>query len=163
MHGRDDLSRHDRERDPRLRIADFPRTRRRFTRGAPSRGISSNPMVQQGDLLAGKYRVENVLGEGGMGYVVAALHEQLDQRVAVKLLSPCCARTKIRSRAFCVKARAAVRIRSEHVARVFDVGELTDGSPYMVMEYLFGRDLAASSTAETTRGNARDRLRAPSL
>jgi eukaryotic-like serine/threonine-protein kinase len=100
-------------------------------------------MVQQGDLLAGKYRVENVLGEGGMGYVVAALHEQLNQRVAVKLLSPLLCENDDSVTRFLREARAAVRIRSEHVARVLDVGELPDGSPYMVMEYLLGRDLAA--------------------
>src|SRR5450432_681374 len=100
-------------------------------------------MVQQGDLLAGKYRVENVLGEGGMGYVVAALHEQLNQRVAVKLLSPLLSENEDSVTRFLREARAAVRIRSEHVARVLDVGELPDGSPYMVMEYLLGRDLAA--------------------
>jgi serine/threonine-protein kinase len=100
-------------------------------------------MVQQGDLLAGKYRVENVLGEGGMGYVVAALHEQLNQRVAVKLLSPLLCENEDSVTRFLREARAAVRIRSEHVARVLDVGELPDGSPYMVMEYLLGRDLAA--------------------
>lgn len=100
-------------------------------------------MVQEGDLLAGKYRVENVLGEGGMGYVVAALHEQLNQRVAVKLLSPLLSENEDSVTRFLREARAAVRIRSEHVARVLDVGELPDGSPYMVMEYLLGRDLAA--------------------
>jgi serine/threonine-protein kinase len=100
-------------------------------------------MVQQGDLLAGKYRVENVLGEGGMGYVVAALHEQLNQRVAVKLLSPLLSENEDSVTRFLREARAAVRIRSEHVARVLDVGKLPDGSPYMVMEYLLGRDLAA--------------------
>jgi eukaryotic-like serine/threonine-protein kinase len=100
-------------------------------------------MVQQGDLLAGKYRVENVLGEGGMGYVVAALHEQLNQRVAVKLLSPLLSENEDSVTRFLREARAAVRIRSEHVARVLDVGKLPDGAPYMVMEYLLGRDLSA--------------------
>src|SRR5450432_270566 len=106
-------------------------------------------MVQKGDLLAGKYRVENVLGEGGMGYVVAALHEQLNQRVAVKLLSPLLSENEDSVTRFLREARAAVRIRSEHVARVLDVGELPNGSPYMVMEYLLGRDLAAELAVRT--------------
>ncbi len=99
-------------------------------------------MIQQGDLLAGKYRVEQVLGAGGMGYVVAATHEQLGQRVAVKLLAPELCENEDSVTRFLREARAAVKIRSEHVARVIDVGELTNGSPYMVMEFLSGHDLA---------------------
>jgi len=99
-------------------------------------------MIQQGDLLAGKYRVEQVLGAGGMGYVVAAMHEQLGQRVAVKLLVPELCENEDSVTRFLREARAAVKIQSEHVARVLDVGELTNGSPYMVMEFLSGRDLA---------------------
>jgi serine/threonine protein kinase len=99
-------------------------------------------MVSEGDLLAGKYRVERVLGEGGMGYVVSAMHEQLEQRVAVKLLVPELAKDRDAAARFLREARAAVRIQSEHVARVLDVGELADGAPYLVMEFLSGRDLA---------------------
>ena len=99
-------------------------------------------MIQQGELLAGKYRVEQVLGAGGMGYVVAALHEQLGQRVAVKLLVPELCENEDSVTRFLREARAAVKIHSEHVARVLDVGELTNGSPYMVMEFLSGRDLS---------------------
>jgi serine/threonine-protein kinase len=99
-------------------------------------------MIQQGELLAGKYRVEQVLGAGGMGYVVAAMHEQLGQRVAVKLLVPELCENEDSVTRFLREARAAVKIHSEHVARVLDVGELTNGSPYMVMEFLQGRDLA---------------------
>jgi serine/threonine protein kinase len=99
-------------------------------------------MIQQGDLLAGKYRVEQVLGAGGMGYVVAATHEQLGQRVAVKLLAPELCENEDSVTRFLREARAAVRIHSEHVARVIDVGELTNGAPYMVMEFLLGHDLA---------------------
>jgi serine/threonine protein kinase len=99
-------------------------------------------MVSEGDLLAGKYRVERVLGVGGMGYVVAALHEQLEQRVAVKLLVPELAEDQDAAARFLREARAAVRIQSEHVARVLDVGELDNGAPYMVMEFLSGRDVA---------------------
>ncbi|HSU42341.1 MAG TPA: serine/threonine-protein kinase [Polyangiaceae bacterium] len=107
-------------------------------------------MVSEGDLLAGKYRVESVLGEGGMGYVVAALHEQLEQRVAVKLLVPELAQDQDAAARFLREARAAVRIQSEHVARVLDVGELEGGAPYMVMEFLSGRDLAHELEARST-------------
>jgi serine/threonine-protein kinase len=107
-------------------------------------------MVSEGDLLAGKYRVESVLGEGGMGYVVAAMHEQLEQRVAVKLLVPELAEDQDAAARFLREARAAVRIQSEHVARVIDVGELEGGAPYMVMEFLSGRDLAHELEARGT-------------
>ncbi len=98
--------------------------------------------VQAGDIIAGKYEVERVLGEGGMGVVVAARHQDLDQRVAVKFLLPEIAKRKDAAERFRREARAAVRITSEHVARVLDVGSSDDGIPYMVMEYLQGDDLA---------------------
>lgn len=104
--------------------------------------MTSPSSVSIGEILAGKYRVERVLGEGGMGVVLAATHVQLDQRVALKFL-----RTEVMGNAevvarFSREARAAARIRSEHVARIYDVGELEDGAPYLVMEYLEGEDLA---------------------
>jgi serine/threonine protein kinase len=99
--------------------------------------------VRPGDVLAGKYRVERVLGAGGMGVVVAAHHIALDEKVALKFLLPGATRSEEAVSRFVREARAAVKIKSEHVARVTDVGELEDGSPYMVMEYLEGRDLAA--------------------
>jgi serine/threonine-protein kinase len=98
--------------------------------------------VKEGDLLAGKYRVERVLGQGGMGIVVSATHLQLDQRVAIKFLLPSGVQHKETVERFAREARAAVKIRSEHVARVIDVGMLETGAPFMVMEYLEGSDLS---------------------
>jgi serine/threonine-protein kinase len=98
--------------------------------------------VQAGDVLAGKYRVEQVLGVGGMGVVVAALHLQLDERVALKFLLPEALENQEAVARFAREARAAVKIKSEHVARVIDVGNLENGAPYMVMEYLEGSDLS---------------------
>ena len=98
--------------------------------------------VQPGDLLAGKYRIERVLGRGGMGVVVSAVHEALDERVALKFLLPEALANQEAVQRFLREARAAVKIRSEHVARVTDVGTLESGAPYMVMEYLDGVDLA---------------------
>ncbi|WP_437941192.1 protein kinase domain-containing protein [Sorangium sp. So ce341] len=95
--------------------------------------------VAEGQILSGKYRVERILGQGGMGVVVAALHEQLHQRVAIKMLHPG-ANAEMVER-FVREARAAVRLKSEHVARVLDVGTLETGAPFMVMEYLEGSDL----------------------
>jgi serine/threonine protein kinase len=99
--------------------------------------------VNEGDVLAGKYRVDRVLGVGGMGVVVAAHHLQLDDRVAIKFLLPETLGNKEAVQRFAREARAAVKIKSEHVGRVTDVGTLENGAPYMVMEYLEGGDLAA--------------------
>jgi eukaryotic-like serine/threonine-protein kinase len=99
--------------------------------------------VREGEILAGKYRIEKVLGVGGMGVVVAAHHVQLDEKVAVKFLLPAIAEHPDAVRRFLREARAAVKIKSEHVARVFDVGTLENGAPYFVMEHLEGGDLSA--------------------
>lgn len=99
--------------------------------------------VQAGDILAGKYRVERVLGAGGMGVVVAAMHIQLDRLVALKFMLPDVLGDGAALERFQREARAAARLKSEHVARILDVGLLDTGSPYMVMEYLEGSDLAA--------------------
>jgi len=98
--------------------------------------------VQEGDLLAGKYRVEKVLGYGGMGVVVSAFRGDLEQRVAVKFLSQAAAERPDAAERFRREARAAAKIRSEHVARVLDVGTLDTGLPFMVMEFLEGNDIA---------------------
>ena len=98
--------------------------------------------VAVGDVLAGKYRVERVLGIGGMGIVVAAKHVTLEQMVALKFLLPTSIESTEAVERFLREAKAAVRLKSEHVAKVTDVGTLENGAPYMVMEYLAGADLA---------------------
>jgi serine/threonine-protein kinase len=99
--------------------------------------------VHEGQVLAGKFRVERVLGVGGMGVVVSAMHLQLDERVALKFLLPEALGNPEAVARFAREARAAVKIKSVHVARVSDVGTLETGAPYMVMEFLQGQDLAA--------------------
>ena len=99
--------------------------------------------VREGDIVADKYRVEEILGAGGMGVVVAARHVQLDERVALKFLRPEAIGDGEAVARLVREARAAVKIKSEHVARVLDVGTLENGAPYIVMEYLNGGDLAA--------------------
>jgi len=95
-----------------------------------------------GTVLAGKYRVERLIGAGGMGWVILTTHLQLEQRVALKFMHSTLAATNPDAVArFLREARAAARIQSEHVARVSDVGTLDDGAPYLVMEYLEGEDL----------------------
>jgi serine/threonine-protein kinase len=103
---------------------------------------SSSP-VQPGEILAGKFEVERVLGAGGMGIVVAARHTQLDQRVALKFLLPVACEVPGAVARFLREGKAAARITSEHVARVMDTGVLEGGAPYLVMEYLEGADLGA--------------------
>jgi serine/threonine protein kinase len=104
--------------------------------------------VAAGDLLAGKYRVERLLGSGGMGVVVAARHVQLDVLVALKFMSEEAAADPDLVARFLREARAAARLTSEHVARVTDVGTLESGAPYLVMEYLDGSDLSAVLSSE---------------
>jgi len=98
--------------------------------------------LQRGDIIADKYRVEREIGRGGMGVVVAATHLDLDQRVAIKVLQKSSAYNQDAMARFLREARAAAKIRSEHVARVMDVGKLEDGLTYIVMEHLEGADLA---------------------
>src|SRR5215467_12004907 len=99
-------------------------------------------VVTIGKLIADKYRIERVLGRGGMGYVFAARHEPLGHQVAIKILRPELCESEEAIARFLREARAAVSILSEHVARVLDVGTLEDGAPFMVIEFLEGRDLA---------------------
>jgi serine/threonine-protein kinase len=100
-------------------------------------------MPRENDVIAGKYRVERIIGRGGMGIVVAAWHLELDQRVALKFLMPELVERGESAERFRREARAAARIKSEHVVRVLDVGNWEGNAPYMVMEYLDGRDLSA--------------------
>jgi serine/threonine-protein kinase len=97
--------------------------------------------VRAGEVIAGKFQVERVLGEGGMGYVVAARHLQLGQMVALKFMRDEVCTPDYKSR-FLREARNTVRLKSKHVSRVLDVGSTDRGAPYMVMEYLEGTDLS---------------------
>jgi eukaryotic-like serine/threonine-protein kinase len=98
--------------------------------------------VREGEIIAGKYRIDRVLGAGGMGIVVSAQHLQLKQRVAIKFLLDQAMAAPDSVARFLREAQAAARIQSEHVARVLDVSTLESGAPYMVMEFLEGSDLA---------------------
>jgi serine/threonine protein kinase len=82
-----------------------------------------------------------MIGEGGMGTVLAAHHDLLDLPVAVKLLSPRVARNGPMVDRFLREVRAAAGLKSQHLARVTDVGTLESGQPYIVMELLQGEDL----------------------
>ncbi len=96
-------------------------------------------LVTVGDVLGGKYRIERLLGAGGVGLVAEAVHLELGQRVAIKVLKDD-VEGDLKER-FLREARASVRLKSEHVVRVTDVGRSVDGAPYIVMELLAGEDL----------------------
>jgi serine/threonine-protein kinase len=108
---------------------------------------SSNPAVTMGvhvgDIVGGKYRVEGVLGAGGMGIVVAARHLELDTHVALKLMLPETLADAESVARFAREARAMVRLTNAHSVRVHDVGRLDNGAPFMVMELLAGEDLGS--------------------
>ena len=93
------------------------------------------------EILGGKYKVDRVIGVGGMGAVVSAVHKQLGHRVAFKFLLPTM-RTEEFTDRFLREGRAAAKIQSEHIARVIDADVLANGTPYLMMEYLQGADLA---------------------
>ncbi|MBM4363762.1 MAG: serine/threonine protein kinase, partial [Deltaproteobacteria bacterium] len=100
------------------------------------------PGYEVGTVLAGKYRIEALIGRGGMGRVLAATHLGLDELVAVKVLDPREAAKPPTLARFQREARAAARIRGEHVGRIKDVDALPDGTPFLVMEHLTGCDLS---------------------
>ena len=102
--------------------------------------------VSAGDVVAGKYLVERVLGSGGMAFVLSARHVELDQHFALKFLDQRFLGNAHIIERFTQEAKAACKIRSEHVARVYDVGT-HEGAPFFVMEHLEGRDLLAVVSA----------------
>jgi serine/threonine protein kinase len=95
-----------------------------------------------GSVLDGKYRVERKIGEGAMGVVLQATHLGLDEAVAIKFMRPEVQMMEGTLGRFAKEAKIAARIRSEHVAKVLDVGVLEPLGPYIVMEYLEGSSLA---------------------
>ena len=94
-----------------------------------------------GSVIDGKFRLEFVIGAGGMGVVVAAHHLALDQRVALKFLRQEMMKNAEVVWRFGREAQAAVKLSNQHAARVMDVGATSAGVPYIVMEYLEGEDV----------------------
>jgi len=102
-------------------------------------------VLEEGTLLAEKYRIGRPLGSGGMAEVFEAEHLDLGTRLAVKVLRPELTRSPTVVERFSREAQAVAHLESEHVARVVDVGH-HEGAPFMVMERLDGQDLAARLT-----------------
>ncbi len=98
-------------------------------------------LLQPGQVVLGKYRIDRVLGKGGMGLVLAATHLALRQEVAIKIMLPGQTLTAEHHDRFLREARASARLKSRHVVKVLDVGQTETGAPYMVMELLAGKDL----------------------
>ncbi len=94
-----------------------------------------------GTTIAHRYRVERVIGQGGMGVVLQAVHVDLGEKVAVKVLLPYAASDRALAERFIQEAKIAASIKSDHVARVFDFGKNADGSAYIIMELLEGTTL----------------------
>ena len=92
-------------------------------------------------VVLGRYRIDSILGTGGMGLVVRATHIYMAQPVAIKFLRKDMVEDTGVVQRFLREAHATVRLRGDHIARVIDVGMLPDGTPFMVMEFLEGSDL----------------------
>jgi serine/threonine-protein kinase len=100
-------------------------------------------MPRVGDIVAGKYRIESVIGEGGMGAVFAATHTVTEKRVALKWMRPDLVGQHGAVQRFMREAQAAGRLNHPNVVDIYDIGE-HDGSPFLVMEYLQGEPLGAA-------------------
>lgn len=114
--------------DPRSATRQAPVTAATFTKG---------------EVLAGKYRIEKVLGRGGMGHVFAAKHVTLGHLVAIKVMHKDLLEDADAVMRFDREAQAAATLKGNHSVRIFDHGTLESGQPYMVMEHLEGQDLAS--------------------
>jgi len=106
--------------------------------------MDAEPRSRVGEVLAGKYHLERLLGSGGMGAVYEALHAFTQRRVAVKLMHPSIARSKVAAERFLREARAPGSIGHEGIVEVLDGGHAEDGSLYLVMEVLHGETLQAA-------------------
>jgi serine/threonine protein kinase len=127
---------------PRFQSGARSTSREQISGDAPiARDSMVHAPVEIGDVVAGKYQIERLLGRGGAGIVVAARNLDLDEPVALKFLRPDVAELPEVVARFAREAKSAVSIKNEHVCKVLDVGTLPNGAPYMVMEYLEGRDL----------------------
>ncbi len=99
------------------------------------------PSTLPGTVIGGKYRIDGLIGRGGMGSVWSAVHLGLGQRVAVKLIAKRYASSREARQRFDAEAKAVAQLRSRFVVQVYDNGETSEGTPYIVMELLEGESL----------------------
>jgi serine/threonine-protein kinase len=104
-------------------------------------GAKVDAGVDIGHVFLGKYRVDAIIGHGGMGVVAECTHLQLGERVAIKMLRKDVLLDEDAVARFTREAQAAAKLKSEYVAKVTDVGRFENNVPYMVMEFLEGHDL----------------------
>ncbi len=95
-----------------------------------------------GEVIGGKYRVDRLIGTGGMGTVWVGVHAALGHKVAIKFIKPAYAQHPDARKRFEIEARAAARLKTKHAVQVYDFGVTDGGLPYIVMEYLEGRSLS---------------------
>jgi eukaryotic-like serine/threonine-protein kinase len=95
-----------------------------------------------GQVVGGKYRVDRLIGTGGMGTVWVGIHEALGHKVAIKFIKPAYASHPDARKRFEIEARAAAKLKTKHAVQVYDFGVTDEGIPYIVMEYLEGRSLS---------------------
>jgi len=108
-----------------------------------SKPVSANDLgVSIGQVFETKYRVDAIIGQGGMGIVCACTNLQLDKKIAIKMLKPDVLTDVDATTRFKREASAASQLTSEYVAKVTDYGVFDNRVPFMVMEYLDGLDLA---------------------
>lgn len=107
----------------------------------PTRALSKAALPVVGEIMMDRYRVERMVGSGGMAHVLAARHVQLGTEVAIKVLDPTLVNDFDAKERFAREARAMASLSSKHTVRVFDVGFMASGLPFMVMELLVGQDL----------------------
>lgn len=113
------------------------------TRRRASDWARSAYKIPVGEPFAGKYRIERILGSGGMGTVLRAHHIQLDQPVAIKVMHSELLAAPDTARRFALEARATAALKSPNVVRILDIDRLPSGVPFIVMELLHGMNLGS--------------------
>lgn len=106
---------------------------------APNRALPAN--AKSSRVIARRYRVDGLIGEGGMARVYRGWHLPFDQPIAIKILKEEYSADKEAVARFLQEARAGALLRGKHVAQVFDIGRVEGGPPFMVTELLSGSDL----------------------
>src|SRR5690554_2940682 len=97
-----------------------------------------------GETIDGRYQIERILGEGGMGLVYQVLHVALNKKFAMKVLRADVSRDAEIIERFKREAQSATAIGNQHIIDISDFGKLPDGSTYFIMEFLEGQDLTAA-------------------
>lgn len=139
----------------RIQLADIVEKDSVRTKGVAVSGVvpanagasaPSSVGITTGAVLDGKYVVGRIIGAGAVGVVFEAKNVELDETVAIKCLRPEMLVDAAVVARFAREAKASAALKSEYVATVHDVGTTPEGVPYIVMEYLDGKDLGAILT-----------------